>query len=439
MKDGGAAVTTNYCYDALHRLVAAKVTTTCGSSPTEAYTYDGAGNRTKTVISGVTTWFGHNAAGQLCKTGASSGTDCTGANVTYDATGRTLTWNGWTFIYDGDGRLATACKVAGCVTGDKVSMRYDGEGRRVELVVRPNGGSATTTTFRYQGETVAQELTDTGSGSIVTREYVGDEQGAIVKICDPNCASPTKTYLVTYNGHGDALATWQVNGDGTLTLANSYTYDTWGKPTVRDGSGTVLTWSDTGNIRFRFLYVGAHDVQWDDLGVGLGLAYMHARHYSPVLGRFVQPDPAALDANLYAYSGSNPVTNADPTGTCWSCRYQRLQQAFRYAHPYLRYYTKVTVLLNSHRYVVYRVPRWQKYSRSAITYNVERAGCDTGQWGLGLVGLFVSGAGLVTSTVSLLAAPPTAGGSLVVTAIGWNLSLASFAFSTAQVIDCASR
>lgn len=33
--------------------------------------------------------------------------------------------------------------------------------RRVELLTRPNGGAATTTTFRYQGSAVAQELTGT--------------------------------------------------------------------------------------------------------------------------------------------------------------------------------------------------------------------------------------------------------------------------------------
>lgn len=37
------------------------------------------------------------------------------------------------------------------------------------------------------------------------------------------------TYLVSWNGHGDALALHSQNGDGTLTLANSFTYSTWGR------------------------------------------------------------------------------------------------------------------------------------------------------------------------------------------------------------------
>jgi len=66
----------------------------------------------------------------------------------------------------------------------------------------------------------------------------------------------------------------------------------------------------------RFTYVGEFDVQWDD-AFGLGLYYMHARHYSPTLGRFLQPDPDASEANLYAYTANNPVTELDPDGTCF--------------------------------------------------------------------------------------------------------------------------
>ncbi len=44
---------------------------------------------------------------------------------------------------------------------------------------------------------------------------------------------------------------------------------------------------------------------------------MHARHYSPALGRFLQPDPDRSEANLYAYAANNPVTEMDPDGTCF--------------------------------------------------------------------------------------------------------------------------
>lgn len=44
---------------------------------------------------------------------------------------------------------------------------------------------------------------------------------------------------------------------------------------------------------------------------------MHARHYAPALGRFLQPDPAGLEDSLYAYAANNPVTEMDPDGTCF--------------------------------------------------------------------------------------------------------------------------
>jgi len=62
-----------------------------------------------------------------------------------------------------------------------------------------------------------------------------------------------------------------------------------------------------------------------DLG-GVGgeddLDYMHARHYSPYLCRFLAMDPAAQSVTLglpqswnkYAYVGNNPINRVDPDG-----------------------------------------------------------------------------------------------------------------------------
>ena len=44
---------------------------------------------------------------------------------------------------------------------------------------------------------------------------------------------------------------------------------------------------------------------------------MHARSYSPTLGRFLQPDPIAAEGNLYAYAEDSPITKADPSGRFW--------------------------------------------------------------------------------------------------------------------------
>jgi RHS repeat-associated protein len=66
-------------------------------------------------------------------------------------------------------------------------------------------------------------------------------------------------------------------------------------------------------------------VQWDNFS-GLGLLYMHARHYAPSIGRFLQPDPAAAEANHYAYTASNPVTAVDPSGLYYTIGDQSTQK-----------------------------------------------------------------------------------------------------------------
>ena len=94
-----------------------------------------------------------------------------------------------------------------------------------------------------------------------------------------------------------------------LTVANRFSYATWGAPTVTTHNGHP-------DHRFRYRYVGRHGVADDTTTlIATGLHYMHARHYSSEFGRFLTPDPAALETNLYAYAGNSPVTKVDPEGT----------------------------------------------------------------------------------------------------------------------------
>jgi RHS repeat-associated protein len=307
--NGSASSDQRYCLDALNRLQYRQTGSACSSSSkNEEYAYDKAGNRTKTVISGTTTNYAYNAKGQLCKVGATScGTPtCAAPYVTYDSAGRTACFNGWAYVYDAEGRLIKACESTTCATSgvDKVEFAYDGEGHRTSIKEYTAGTLTTTRDFLYQGDAIVQEKTN----GTISREYVVDEAGAIIRFCDPSCTSVGNTsYLVTWNGHGDALAAWKIDpSTGSLTLANSYTYSSWGAP-------TTATHNSIADLGLRFLYVGRFDVQWDNFS-GLGLLYMHARHYAPSIGRFLQPDPAAAEANHYAYTASNPVTAVDPSG-----------------------------------------------------------------------------------------------------------------------------
>ena len=169
-----------------------------------------------------------------------------------------------------------------------------GEGHRIRLVETTAGGSTVTTTdFTYEGDAVVREVEVTG-GTTVTRTFTTDEAGAIVKMILATTGGSTAddgTYLVTHNGHGDTIGLAEIHPTtGVLTPAARVTFGTWGTPTVTSVNGY-------GDLGFRYLYVGRFDVQWDDFS-GAGLHYMHARHYAPEFGRFLQPDPSALEVDF---------------------------------------------------------------------------------------------------------------------------------------------
>ncbi len=211
--------------------------------------------------------------------------------------------------------MLTACKTSNCATThDKVAFTYDAEGHRTQIVSDPAGTGAgqgpSTWDLRYQDDAIVEErLTDATHTAALVRSYVVDDSGTVVRMTIAAGEPGAGTYIPVWNGHGDALNLSRLESDGSLTLANSYRYDTWGKPTTATHNSIV-------DLGFRFTYVGEFDVQWDDQ-LGLSLLYMHARHYSPALGRFVQPDPDRSEANLYRYAANNPVTELDPDGTCF--------------------------------------------------------------------------------------------------------------------------
>jgi RHS repeat-associated protein len=387
--NGSTTIDQFYCYDALNRL-ASRGSTTCTAGTPESYAYDDAGNRT---AAGSTT-FSYDAQGQLSSCSPTCGT------IAHDSTGRMSQWNGWYLAYDGEGRLASACKVSLCATGDMVTMRYDAQGHRVELVTRPNGGATATTSFRYQGDAIAQEL----SAGSVTRTYVTDEAGTIVKFCDPDCSGTNPQYLVTWNGHGDAASIWKINtSTGALTLANSFTYTAWGAP-------TTSTHNSIADLGFRYLYVGEFGVAWDNV-FSLGLEYMGARHYSPALGRFLQPDPSAAEANLYAYSKDGPITGVDPTGLYVWYYGRKIGILYR---PFVRraaYYAYSAGRISfSSYYKLYcaRSFRFRNRTFGQVQYFSSQDWCPGGVVAgtIGLIGVGIADAALGLGTIFAAGAPP---------------------------------
>ena len=111
-----------------------------------------------------------------------------------------------------------------------------------------------------------------------------------------------KTYYFYQDGLG---STTEVVESG-LTK-ESYSYDPYGKATIKDLYGTVLPNSAIGNP---YLFTGR------ELDQETGNYYYRARHYHPGIGRFLQRDPLGYfpDNNLYRYVNNNPVNWVDPFG-----------------------------------------------------------------------------------------------------------------------------
>ena len=100
---------------------------------------------------------------------------------------------------------------------------------------------------------------------------------------------------------------YEADGLGSITslsnssgiLADTYTYDSFGKLTA--STGMASNW---------FRYTGR------EYDTATGLYYYRARYYDPSSGRFASEDPAGFRAgiNFYRYVRNQPVNFKDPSG-----------------------------------------------------------------------------------------------------------------------------
>ena len=132
-----------------------------------------------------------------------------------------------------------------------------------------------------------------------------------------------------YRGSG-LLATIGVDGSGNLTQVRHQSLDHLGSPRyITDGSGVFVsehkyypygeeaTRSTQDDLPLKFT---GHERDFNELGEGDDLDYMHARFCDPRLGRFLSLDPVRGSPgkpqswNRYAYVGGNPMAYVDPDG-----------------------------------------------------------------------------------------------------------------------------
>jgi RHS repeat-associated protein len=260
-------ITSNYTYDPLYQLTQV----TQGSSTTESYSYDPVGNRL--LSSGVPT-YSYNSANELTSNSIGS--------YTYDANGNTLSDpSGKSYTWDFENRLTQA--VVPGTNGGTTTFKYDPFGRRIHKI-SPNF----TSIFVYDEFNLIESVNAAGAEVASYTQTQGiDETLAELR-------SSTTDYY-----DADGLGSITSLSSSTAALANTYTYDSFGKLT-----------NSTGTLRNPFQYAGR------EFDPETGIYEYRARYYDSNSGRFISEDPLGFvgGLNFYAYVHGNSVNFSDPFG-----------------------------------------------------------------------------------------------------------------------------
>jgi len=232
----------NYTYDAIYELTQVAQ----GSSTTESYTYDPVGNRLSSL--GVSSYT-NNTSNELTST----------SNATY--------------TYDYNGNLLA--KVVGSNT---TSFAWDYENRLTSV----------TSIFAYDGNNLVEETN--ASGTAVARYSQGlniDEPLAMLR------GGATSFY------HADGLGSITSLSNSSGSIAQTYTFDSFGNQTASSGSLTNP-----------FQYTGR------EFDSETSLYYYRARYYDQTVGRFLREDPLRFegDVNFYRFVYNSPIGLDDPMG-----------------------------------------------------------------------------------------------------------------------------
>jgi RHS repeat-associated protein len=220
---------------------------------------------------GSSTSYSYDKADRITSAGSTS--------YTVNANGNVTARGSDTFVYDQANRLTSAT-----VGGVTSTYAYDGDGRRISKTV---GGN--TTNYVYDVNGGLPTVLDDGS-----RKYVW---GLGLADAVDTSANPS-----SYLGDGLRSVRGLTNANGIMN--QTYQTDEFGVPSLSLGGSSQP-----------FGYTGE---QTDETG----LIYLRARMYDPVVGRFLQRDPAgcstsAVDPqalNRFSYVESNPVNDIDPSG-----------------------------------------------------------------------------------------------------------------------------
>jgi RHS repeat-associated protein len=284
----------SFQYDDANRVTQAcyySGTSCSGTFSNLAYSYDGVGNLTSKIETGTSsssTYYGFDAADQLCWSASSAKTGCTPSGATLytsDANGNFLgsSISGQrSFTYDAASRLKTTLK-----SGVTDTMTYDGDGNRLS-----DANGSTTTNFIWDPNASVPLLESDSGGGTNHSFFYGGESLISTKI------GSAQHYYLT-DGMGTVANVVSANG---TTTEGTYTYEPFGAVRVATETGI------TQPLRFD----GQYRETW-------GHYNLRAREYEPASGRFFQRDPAASAlsdpvVSSYVFANDSPTVLSDPSG-----------------------------------------------------------------------------------------------------------------------------
>jgi RHS repeat-associated protein len=274
------------CYDAAGA---------CGSGSNitgVAYAYDGAGNLTSKTVTGGNnagiTYYGYDAANEICWSGATSGSGCTvpagDTAYAYTLNGDRLSYGNTSLRYDLAHRLTKAT-----IASSFDNYTYDVLGNRAS-------DSGTSTTYTWDPNAPVAQLA-TASGATTQDFFYG--------LGLEGMKSGTVNYYYAKDHTGSAVNIQKDNG----TLEYSYSFQPYGGfRSNKKNDASAIT--DFNPMTF--------DSEYRDTST-TGFVNLRARAYDPAKADFLQPDPAG-DFPSYTFASGNPAMLSDPSGMSpWGC------------------------------------------------------------------------------------------------------------------------
>lgn len=264
------------------------------------------------------------------------------------------------FAYDGAGRLKSTTGNPGIGSS---SMRYDGLDNITYYYNKKH-----TLDYTYDANNRLQSVASSGVEPKPYDLFTYDDRGN-----------------VTHNSYHDFI----YNRANELVESgdNYYTYDAYNRRVLtQEGANTTYSfYSQTGKLYYtetaeggvNYIYLGNRLVAKDgaiqensnkqhylpfgtsvegeinDIGYtghkfdkDIGLNYMQARYYDPVIGRFMSPDPigSADQFSLYTYVGNDPINENDPTGKFGAGFEQGFKGGGQYLKQHLTALTKERIV-----------------------------------------------------------------------------------------------